>query len=67
MQDHHQRSNDDIEMEFEEQEVKKPVKEGKLNEDNLSKLGNVKKASGETKSKKSKKSQKPAWAVSQKE
>lgn len=60
----------EIEMEFEEPEAPKAAlaaKPDKLSEDNLSKLGGSKKAPSDTKSKKSKKSQKPAWAITPKQ
>jgi hypothetical protein len=55
-------------MEFEETEMPKGkynAKPEKLSEDNLSRLGGAKK--GQSTAKKSKKSQKPAWAVTPKE
>jgi hypothetical protein len=54
-------------MEFEEQEIPKQnyAKPEKLSEDNLSKLGGSKKAPSTAK--KSKKSQRPAWAVTPKQ
>ena len=60
----------EIEMEFDEPEQPKPLyaaKPEKLSEDNLSRLGGSKKVASDTKSKKSKKSQKPAWAVTPKQ
>jgi hypothetical protein len=61
MQDNQQQKEPDyeIEMEFDEPEMSKPLyaaKPEKLSEDNLSKLGRSKKAPSDTKSKKSKKS-----------
>jgi hypothetical protein len=55
-------------MEFEEPEMPKAKYNAmpeKLSEDNLSKLGGTKK--GQSTAKKSKKSQKPAWAVTPKQ
>lgn len=60
----------EIEMEFEEPEAPKAAyaaRPEKLSEDNLSKLGGSKKAASDTKSKKSKKSQRPAWATTPKQ
>jgi hypothetical protein len=68
MQEKENQSQDyDIDMEFEEPEMPKPTynaKPEKLSEDNLSKLGGSKKAPSTAK--KSKKSSKPAWAVTPK-